>query len=66
LLKRTPHCSTCDAVLRGARLVIDGRWCCPDCAYEHDYGAGACVQPQPVRRRRAQRERLFDPDETVR
>jgi hypothetical protein len=36
---RTPRCHLCDASLGGPRVVIDGRWTCPDCAYKLDRGA---------------------------
>ena len=37
-LRKTPRCATCDASLTTAKLFIDGRWTCSDCAYELEYG----------------------------
>ena len=63
-----PKCCRCHRSLTGARLVIDGCWTCPDCAYELEQArAQGRPDPRPVRpvpstrRRRAepQRETLF-------
>jgi hypothetical protein len=58
--KRTPRCSGCDAVLRGARCVIGGRWFCHDCTYEADYGTAKRAK-RPGASTRPQDETLFDP-----
>lgn len=59
-LKRTPKCVTCGASLTGARVVIEGRWICPVCAYKLEFpDADVASVRQP--RARKQTETLFDP-----
>lgn len=36
--ERKPTCARCGASLVGPRLVVDGQWTCPACAYELEYG----------------------------
>jgi hypothetical protein len=36
--ERRPRCGICKAPLSGAKVVIDGRWCCGACAYELERG----------------------------
>jgi hypothetical protein len=56
----TPLCQGCGELIRGPRLVAGGRWLCPDCAYEAEYGSAERVEPTP--RKNAmypQKEHLF-------
>jgi hypothetical protein len=55
-----PRCHICRSILHGAKVVINGLWTCPDCAYELEYGATPTA-PSASRRRRLhpQEERLF-------
>jgi hypothetical protein len=62
VLNRAPHCCQCRALLSGPKLVIEGRWLCPDCAYERDHGPADRVQP-PRGRTAPQAEQLFPPDD---
>jgi tRNA(Ile2) C34 agmatinyltransferase TiaS len=57
--RRTPKCAECGISVPVERTFIDGRWRCPDCTYEYEYGE---VERQPVQRgarRVAQEEGLF-------
>jgi hypothetical protein len=58
--RKTPTCAICGCSLGGTRLVLAGRWTCPDCAYELEHGPAERV-PVPARRspKRPQGETLF-------
>ena len=51
------RCAECGASLVGARLIIDGHWMCPVCAYELEHG--------PVERVRQRRQRVAPPQEVT-
>jgi hypothetical protein len=53
--QRKPRCARCGASLVGPRLVLDGQWTCPVCAYEREFG--------PVERVRRERRPAAPPQE---
>jgi hypothetical protein len=59
---RTPRCSQCQAVLSDAKLVVEGRWLCPDCTYEREHGLAPRLPRARSRRGQPQQEQLFSPD----
>jgi hypothetical protein len=56
-------CARCKREIAGARVVLAGWWCCPDCAYAHDYGRrldeGPVAEHLLAARLPAQTEHLF-------
>jgi hypothetical protein len=56
--RRKPRCM-CGASLAGPRLVVHGRWMCPVCAYELEYGPVERVQRKRGPRALPQEETLF-------
>lgn len=61
---KTPRCHLCDQALGGPRLVLDGLWTCPDCAYEREYGAAERRASRT--KKQTQEEKLFEAHEAAR
>jgi hypothetical protein len=57
-----PKCYICKTIIIGARVVLNGRWTCPACAYQLECGRSVDLIPdaRTTRRRpRTQEETLF-------
>ena len=54
------RCSECGGSMGKTRLVVGGRWLCPDCLYRAEHGEPPAPRvPQPTRRGVPQEEPLF-------
>jgi hypothetical protein len=58
-MRRTPKCADCGISLSGAKTFIEGRWRCPDCTYQYEYGKVARKPLERGMRRVAQENGLF-------